>query len=73
MNAKDEDVQTILDCFSGADGGVGFVGFMGLYAELKKRQSSGDITAGKVITVVRQFARLVRLGVAVQTKKGERK
>lgn len=55
-----ERLQDILDCFSGADGGVGYVLMCDLVAALEKQAQEGDPAARLVLEQVDRFARLVR-------------
>lgn len=59
MNGMTPEMQNILDCFSGADGGGRFVLLMSLYAEMQKRAAKGDAAAQEVVAVVARMSRLI--------------
>lgn len=52
-------INNILDCFGGADGGVGFARLKILVEQLEKQADAGDDNAERVIQVVHQFSRLI--------------
>lgn len=52
-------VRKVLDCFSGADGGVGFHKFRLLIEEMDKKAQSGDYAAGEILTILTRFAKLL--------------
>lgn len=54
-----DDLQEILDTFSGADGGIKFVRFKALLEEIEKRSLSGDEAAKEIIKIVKRFRRLI--------------
>jgi hypothetical protein len=63
-------LTTILDTFTGEDGGVSFVLFCGFIRELDRQAAEGDQAAAEVTNVVRRFARLIELAMPKVPKKG---
>ena len=57
----DKAFNEILDCFTGADGGSSFMHLQGFLEEFEKRAANGDEAADKLLTVVYQFARLIKV------------
>lgn len=57
----DKDFETIVDCLTGADGGVSFVRLQGFIEEMEKRANADDTAADQVLTIVYRFANLIRL------------
>lgn len=53
-NVNDE-INNIMDCFAGADGGVAFVQFRGMMEQMKKEDSE---SAREIEAVVRKFSKL---------------
>ncbi len=51
----------IMDCFTGADGGTGFIKFQSFIEEMDQRSKAGDVDAAKIVAVMSQFARLIQL------------
>jgi hypothetical protein len=56
-----EDLQTIMSCFSGEDGGVSFAKLHCLLDSMEEKASQGDEAAKQVLLVVRRFARLIQV------------
>lgn len=54
-----DDFQTILDTFSGADGGISFVKLRVLLEEIERKSISGDVYAEEILKVVKRFRRLI--------------
>ena len=59
-DALDADMQRITDCFSGADGGIGYFKTMRFLEHVEARCKEGDREAGQIIEIVRRFSRLVK-------------
>ncbi len=57
----DEAFNAITDCFTGADGGGEFIRLQCLIEDLEKRANSGDEAADKVLSVIYQMARLIKV------------
>ena len=56
-----EYLDNVLDCFGGADGGVSFVKFRYAVEDLEKQAMGGDVSAKRIIEVVRQFSKLINV------------
>ena len=56
-----EYLDNILDCFGGADGGVSFAKFRYAVEDLEKQAMGGDVSAKRIIEVVRQFSKLINV------------
>lgn len=54
-----DDLQTILDTFSGADGAVSFVKLRLLLANLEEHEIAGDESAREILNVLRRFRKLI--------------
>jgi hypothetical protein len=54
-----ESLQTILDCFTGADGGVKFTMFKSRIEDLDQQAQNGDLKAKIIIDVMRRFSKLI--------------
>lgn len=59
MTKSELAIQTFLDCFGGADGGVSFVKFRGLMEEMEKKATKGDEGAYEIIERVHAVSRLI--------------
>ena len=57
----DKDFEAIVDCFTGADGGLEFIRLQSLLEEMEKRANAGDQAADKVLGAVYQMARLIKV------------
>jgi hypothetical protein len=57
----DSDFEAIVDCFTCTDGGAEFVQLQSLLEEMEKRANNGDEAADKVLGVVYQMARLIKV------------
>jgi hypothetical protein len=57
----DNDIQLILACFSGEDGGVSFAKLRCLLADFEKRAENGDDAAEQILLVVHRFAKLIQI------------
>lgn len=57
----DEAFNEIMDCFTGADGGVEFTNLKWFLEEFDKRAKSGDLAATKILEVVYQFHKLIKI------------
>lgn len=51
----------ILDCFSGADGGVSYAYFQAMLNNLDQQAEAGDEKAQKVILILHQFAKMIEV------------
>ena len=54
-----EAVSTMLDAFSGADGGLNFVSFISLLVAMEKQASEGDTAAIEIINRVVGVGKLI--------------
>ncbi len=60
MNPKVKaEIDNILDCFGGSDGGVSFANLKCLLSEMCEKSCEGDASADKVLEVLARFSRLV--------------
>ena len=57
----DKAFNAITDCFTGADGGGEFIRLQVLIEEFDRRAVNGDEAADKILCVVYQFARLIKV------------
>lgn len=55
----DRHINNILDCFTGADGGVAFFKLKVLLEDLDAQAAAGDVPAGQLIGIVTAFSRLI--------------
>jgi len=55
------DVDCILDCMSGSDGGGGFVNLLAMLNMVSGEHHKGNPKAQDLLDVVRRFANLVRV------------
>ena len=60
-------VDSITDCFSGADGGVEFAKFLSLVTEMDQQAAEGDAAAEEILQIVRNFHFLIRVAQKVPT------
>lgn len=51
--------DTLLQTFSGEDGGVGFLAIKQLVQVMDRQASEGDIAAEEIITLVKRMSRLI--------------
>ena len=51
--------QNILNCFTGADGGVSFIKFRLFIEDMEKQFEEGSDEAGKVLTIMDRFSRMI--------------
>ena len=51
--------QNILDCFTGADGGVSFFKFQLFIDDMEKQFEEGSYAAGEILKIVDQFSRMI--------------
>jgi len=54
-------LETILDCFSGADGGISFLLVRTRLEDLEQRAMTGDAAAAELMLVLTRFGKLVEL------------
>lgn len=57
----DEAFNAITDCFTGCDGGCEFIRLQVLIEEMERRAAEGDEAADKILVVVYQFHRLIKV------------
>ena len=51
--------QNILNCFTGADGGISFIKFRLFIEDMEKQFEEGRYAAGEVLKIVDQFSRMI--------------
>lgn len=51
--------QNVLDTFTGADGGAGFVSFRHLIEDMETKAGNGDQSATEVIKILLRFSKLL--------------
>jgi len=56
---KQEALQNILDCMTGADGGVKFVLFRDNLEKLDKQAINGDTKAEQLLLIMIHFSKLI--------------
>jgi hypothetical protein len=54
-----KEIENILDCMSGADGGVKFALFLGALREMDDRAKNGDLQAHEIIKILFRFSKLI--------------
>ena len=57
----DEAFHSILDCFTGTDGGARFMHLQCFIEEFDRRAANGDKAAAQITEVVYQFDRLIQI------------
>lgn len=55
-----ERLETVLDTFSGADGGVVYAQFLGMLTELDRKAAEGDAASQELVKVVIRMGRLIK-------------
>ena len=60
------DFDNILDCFTGADGGVRFAQLLALVRELDTRAAVGDSAAQRVLNTLGQLSRLIDVADTIE-------
>lgn len=55
------DIDTILDCFGGADGGGGFVRLCRMLDRFADEAAQGDQASQELLLVVKRMARLINI------------
>lgn len=58
-NIMDKDLQIILDCFSGLDGGITFIQLKILLKELEEKANANDQSAKELVKAVHVFANII--------------
>ena len=53
--------EEITDCFTGTDGGIGFVKLQRLIEDMNRQADTGDKAAEQIINFVHQFSRLIKV------------
>jgi len=66
---ENEILNPILDCFSGADGGVSFYSLKFFLAEMIKRKDGGDTSAEQVVLIAERFVKLIEVSSNYLIKK----
>lgn len=66
----DPDLDYLLDLFTGADGGIGFINLRSLIEVLKKQADEGDKSAAEVIKIFRNFTRLAKTAQDPKYRRG---
>jgi len=66
VNTVSESLRAIMDCMTGADGGVSFVKTRVMLEAMEARALSGDEAADAVCAVVHRFAKLIEVAQGVQ-------
>lgn len=56
-----ESIDTMLDCFGGADGGGSFVKLCNLIERFADEHDEGDEAAGEILTLVLRFEQLIKV------------
>lgn len=54
-----KQLENILDCFTGADGGVLFMNLKLLLDEMERQELNGDTDASEVLLIFSNFSRLI--------------
>lgn len=57
----DSGLLSLMDVFSGADGGVGFVMLRSFIDSLKKQADEGDVAAVTLLKIHQDYVKLVRI------------
>ncbi len=61
---KNEIIDPILDCFSGADGGMSFVKlkfFLEQMEQMEQKSEKGDIAAKEILLIAKRFVKIIEL------------
>ena len=58
---SNEIINTMVDCFGGAHGGVWFAQFRSFFNRLVIQAEAGDPDAEKIVSIAERFKRLVNL------------
>ena len=61
MKTVKENLDNILDCFGGADGGISFVNFKFTLEALEIQSNNGDENAKEILLLVDRFSTLINL------------
>ena len=61
MRKIKEDLQNILDCMTGADGGVGFMALRVALDRYEEEAAEGNASSEEVLMIVRKFSLLIDL------------
>ena len=54
-----KQLENIMDCFTGADGGVSFMNLKLLLDEMERQELNGDTDASEVLRIFSNFSRLI--------------
>lgn len=54
-----EAIAKVMDMYTGADGGIGYVKFRALVEILDAKAAAGDAASIQLIDIIRRYARLV--------------
>ncbi len=58
---KNEIIDPILDCFSGADGGMSFVKLKFFLEQMEQKSEKGDIAAKEILLIAKRFVKIIEL------------
>jgi len=61
MRTVKEELQNILDCMTGADGGVGFVALRVALDQFEKEAADGNEASAEVLKIVARFSKIIDL------------
>lgn len=61
MRPIKEDLQNILDCMTGADGGVSFMKLRVTLDRYEEEAADGNASSSEVLMIVKQFSMLIDL------------
>ena len=61
-----KDFDNILDTFSGADGGIGFMGFRCLMEDMDAKAAKGDAGAAQVVAIMEKFSKLLDIAKSLK-------
>ena len=54
-----KQLENIMDCFTGADGGVSFMNLRLLLEQMERQENEGDEMASDVLKIFSNFSRLI--------------
>ena len=56
-----DELRSITECFTGADGGISFLKFKVFVETLEEQYIGGDYKAGEVLNIVSKFNQLIEI------------
>jgi len=59
MTRSKKIIDKCLNCFTGEDGGIGFVNLKSLLEEMERQSNAGDEPAEQIIVQAERFVRLI--------------